>query len=55
MGDDDVYNRSMEPVLVLSFDSYSDEKISVGASGPSSCSTLHHLLTISTTALKNSI
>jgi len=55
VGDDNMYKGSVEPILVLPSDSYSKEEISVGASKPSSCPTLHHLLTTSTTTLKNSI
>jgi len=31
VGRDDVYRRSMEPVLVLPSNSYSNEEISIGA------------------------
>jgi len=55
VGGDHVYRGSMEPVLVSPSNLYSNEEISVGASGPSSCSTLHRLLATSTTDLKNSI
>ena len=55
MGSDDVYNKRAEPVLVSLSNLYSDEKISVSASGPSSCPILHCLLTTFTTALKNSV
>jgi len=44
VGGDDVYRGSIEPVLVSPSDSYSDDKISVDTSEPSSCPTLHHLL-----------
>ena len=45
-GDENVYRGRAELVLVSPSDSYSElESISVGASGPSSCSTLHCLLT----------
>jgi len=44
---DDMYRESMKPVLVSPSNLYSDEEISVGASRPSSCSTLHYLLTTS--------
>jgi len=48
MGEDDVYISNGEKVvLALLFNLYSKlNTISVGASGPSSCPTLHHLLTI---------
>ena len=55
VGGNDIYKESMESMLILLSDLYSEEEISVGASGPSFCSTLHCLLTTSTTALKNSI
>ena len=45
MKGDDIYKRRVELVLVLSSDSYSDEEISISASGPSSCPILHCLLT----------
>ena len=41
VGGNDVYNRSVEPVLVSPSDSYSDEEISIDASEPSSCPILH--------------
>jgi len=52
---DNIYKESMKSMLVLLSDLYSEEEISVGASGPSFCPILHYLLTTSTTALKNSI
>jgi len=44
---DDMYRESMKPVLVSSSNLYSDEEISVSASRPFSCPTLHCLLTTS--------
>jgi len=44
MRGDNMYRGSTESVLVLPSNSYSDEEISVGASRPSSCPILHHLL-----------
>jgi len=55
VGGDNIYKKSMESMLVLLSDLYSEEEISVGASRPFFCSTLHCLLTTYTTALKNSI
>jgi len=47
-GGDDVYNRSVEPMLVSLSDSYLDnEKISVGNSRPSFCPAYIILLTTS--------
>ena len=49
-GEDMYRGNGEELVLVLLFDSYSElEVISVSASGPSSCPTLHCLLTTFTT------
>jgi len=37
MGSDDMYKGKVKPVLVLLSNSYSDDKISVSYSRPSSC------------------
>ncbi len=48
-GKDNMYRRSVEPMLISSFNLYSNEEISVSASRPSSCTTLYYLLTTSST------
>ena len=44
MGGNDIYRRSMEPILVLLSDLYSDEEISVSVSGLFFCLTYTVLL-----------
>ena len=51
VGENDMYSRRVEPVLVLSSNLYSDEEISVGNSRPSSCPAYTVLLTTLTITL----
>ena len=44
MSNDDIYRGSIQLVLVLPSNLYSDEEISVSVSGPSSCPTYTVLL-----------
>ena len=48
-GKDNIYRGSVEPMLISSFNLYSNEEISVSASGLCSCPILHHPLTTSST------